>query len=756
MLRFLTCVGILAGESPAGHFKRPILRGLMNTSRIAVIVLFAGLVAAGCSKKTEEKKGGASDSTAAAAYDTALSPQSNPVIIKFITWPDTLTPQMEDLASSLTWNFFDSTTKQKFTPAEMNILSREGFYVQDIPPVSEIDKDDMVDRYGELYVFNYGQSYSTVPVFVTSDFLMHVFHVVFDRMFQSVEEKRFLPILEELTTNLLKESVDQMHGATTPFTRIASSRNVTYLSVAEKLLNDTVDVPHEAKELTDWELRLINDASGIHDSPLMGFQEDYSQYKPRGHYTVNKNLTRYFKAMMWYGRRSFSTKSDTLTLQALLLTHLLSKPENRSLWERLYKPTEFVAGQSDDLTFYDYSELMRAIYGEILNATSLEDTTRLHRLMEEATRRANPAISGNRLRDRNDPKSIEKGFRFMGQRTVPDAYIFSELTSPRVGTDSAPRNMPTELDVMSILGSPVADELLEKYSSVPNYTEQLQKLKGEFNEYPPAMWTQNLYWCWINALRPLLQEKGQGFPYFMRGRKWATKGLATAVGSWTELKHDTFLLSKQSYAEQGEGEDEAIPKPPPQPKSYVEPDIEFFNRAVYLVDKTKTRFASMGLLPAEYEKKLGIFYDQLVNLRAIAQKELLNVEISVDEYESMLLLAQKLAPIILPEDAEDIIEDQYKQMALVTDTHTDAFPGEMLALEDGVGAPQRIYVGVKDNSGGTRICVGYVYSVYEFSQPLGNRLTDEQWKEMVYGKERKGLESKEPAWARGLRSILRH
>jgi hypothetical protein len=307
-----------------------------------------------------------------------------------------------------------------------------------------------------------------------------------------------------------------------------------------------------------------------------------------------------------------------------------------------------------------------------------------------------------------------------------------------------------------MLGSPVADELLQKYDGIPKYADQLGKLRGEFNEYPPAIWSQNLYWCWINALRPLVQEKGQGYPYFMRGRKWATKGLMTSVGSWTELKHDTFLLSKQSYAEMGEGEDEEIPKPPPQPKSYVEPDIEFFNRLVYLVDRTKTRFAGMGLLPAEYEKKLGIFYDQLVNLRSIAQKELLNGGITVEEYESMLLFAQTISPIILPEDAGDVIEDRYKQMALVTDTHTDASPADMKALEDAVGAPQRIYVSVKDNSGGSRICVGYVYSVYEFAQPLTNRLTDEKWKEMVYAKNRKPLESKEPAWARGLRSLVRH
>jgi len=729
----------------------------MTMPKTAILLCaIAGLFAGGCSRKNEEQKTAARpDSTTAAPGDTALAAESKPVIIKFITWPDTLTPQIEDIPSTLTWNYFDSTSRQRLTPAEMNILSREGFFVREVPPRAELTTDDMVDRYNDLYVFNYGQSYSTVPVFISSDFLMHVFHVVFDRMFQSVEQKRFLPILDELTASLLRQSVGQMQHAGSPLMMRAAKGNVAFLSVAARLLNDSVSIPEEAKELTGWELRLINDASGFHASPLMGFQEDYSQYKPRGHYTINRDLTRYFKAMMWYGRRSFTAKSDTLTLQALLLTHLMNSPENRDLWEKLYRPTEFVAGESDDLSFYDYAGMMRAIYGEILNPDEFADPAKLHQFMDAASHRASPKISGNRLRDPDSANSIERGFRFMGQRTTPDAYMFSELTSPRVGSDDHPRNMPTVLDVMSILGSPVADELLERCSSVPSYPEQLARLKGEFNDYPPAEWTRTLYLCWINALRPLIQEKGPGYPYFMRGRKWATKGLMTAVGSWTELKHDTFLLSKQSYAEQGEGEDEAVPTPPPQPRSYVEPDIEFLNRIVYLVDRTRVRFAGLGLLPAEYEKKLGVFYDQLVNLRSIAQKELMNAEITSDEYESILLFAQKIAPIILPEDAGDIIEDQFKQMALVTDTHTDAFPGEMLALEDAVGAPQQIYVAVKDN-GGTRICIGYVYSVYEFTAPISNRLTDEQWKGIVYAANRKPLESREPDWARGLRSIVRH
>ncbi|HUI66325.1 MAG TPA: DUF3160 domain-containing protein, partial [Bacteroidota bacterium] len=321
--------------------------------------------------------------------------------------------------------------------------------------------------------------------------------------------------------------------------------------------------------------------------------------------------------------------------------------------------------------------------------------------------------------------------------------------SPRIGTDAQPRNIPTSLDVMSVLGSAIADSLLVREASVPGYAEKMSALKKEFSDEHPGLWSQNFYWCWLNTLRPLLQIKGKEFPPFMQGRKWATKGLLTSVGSWTELKHDTFLFSKQSYAEMGEGEDEEIPKPPPQPKSFVEADLQFYNRLVYLVDRTRVTFTRMGLLTDEYQRKLALLLAQSIRLRTIAEKELLNEQVTEEEYDLMLHFAHTIDWTILPEERGDIIEDEYKQMALVTDTHTDAFGGRV--LENAIGSPQRIYVAVKDASGGCRVCVGFVYSACEFTQPMGARMTDQEWKKIVYGAARGGLAEREPAWEKSLR-----
>ncbi|MBQ9438821.1 MAG: DUF3160 domain-containing protein [Lachnospiraceae bacterium] len=33
---------------------------------------------------------------------------------------------------------------------------------------------------------------------------------------------------------------------------------------------------------------------------------------------------------------------------------------------------------------------------------------------------------------------------------------------------------------------------------------------------PDTLWNASLYACWLDTLRPLLEEKGEGYPFFMK------------------------------------------------------------------------------------------------------------------------------------------------------------------------------------------------------------------------------------------------
>ncbi len=95
-------------------------------------------------------------------------------------------------------------------------------------------------------------------------------------------------------------------------------------------------MPAYAQELVDAELAKIDAAAGIEPSPLfpgLEFGEDYTQYIPRGHYTLSEELEAYFRSMMWYGRMTFRLKTDDAdvgraeTRAALLLVQALQNAQ---------------------------------------------------------------------------------------------------------------------------------------------------------------------------------------------------------------------------------------------------------------------------------------------------------------------------------------------------------------------------------------------------------------------------------------------
>jgi len=80
----------------------------------------------------------------------------------------------------------------------------------------------------------------------------------------------------------------------------------------------------------------------------------------------------------------------------------------------------------------------------------------------------------------------------------------------------------------------------------------------------------------------LLAPKDSRYPAFMQTQAWTRKELHTALGSWTELKHDTILYAKQVIAEMGGGGPEVEP-----PHSFVEPNPEAYARLLALASMTR-------------------------------------------------------------------------------------------------------------------------------------------------------------------------
>jgi hypothetical protein len=578
-------------------------------------------------------------------------------------------------------------------------------------------------------------------------------------MLQDVEEKKLSPSVSKLSTNLVQTTENEIKtlSASTPAdVRDALTYDLLYFSVAAKLFNPSFAIPDRVAGEANALVARIEKAEGeLPSSSSSKFgDEDFTQYKVRGHYEKNETLQRYFRAMMWLGRRNFPLADRKMTLAATLIPGLVEKAHGTGRFESIDSSLEYLIGSQDRSTLADYRSVNKKVFGtEIPDAnqvaSKLDDNLQAfsHTVESDLPPPQIVSVQTGTGKTQEERLKMVRGFEFLGQRYTLDAFLLNQMSSPSVGSDDNPRNLPATLDVMMTLGSQAAAEQQQQEQQRhkwANYESQTKKLQGVAQERLAKQAT--FYDEWLSAVNslflPVVSKQ-----VFALGKPWQYKNLNTGAASWTELKHDTILYAEQSYAESGGGDYFEIPPyVPPPPKGYVEPNPVFFQRLGQCIDQMLDRMKRTGFMTDEYLDKFTTLRELARKAEAIAQKEVSGAAITGEDYEWIRNLASEFdRPLLLPRGLDEIKDPSELQMALIADVATDAVDGRVLEVATGI--PQRIAVVVKDAYGGTRLTVGYVYSWYEF--PSTKRWADSEWKKIIYtedGGARKQNGAEPPGW----------
>lgn len=625
----------------------------------------------------------------------------------------------------------------KFTQKQKELLAKNSFVVV-------LSKEEQL-----FYIYENNQ-YMKLPSFVTTDSVLQVYHIFYDFSLRSLEAEKLLDALEKMTDSMLHKSIILYNKIQSPDVKAAALKNTAYFGVAQKALEKELpaNMPDEAKRLVDAELKLIKEKAGYTKSPLFQIDLDYSQYKPRGHYTVSAELKRYFAAMMWYGQAPFSLleKENSkkainveATTRALLITYaLFLKSEGEQdidRWENIYEPTKFYVGSTDDLNIFNYKDLLLKVYGQNPDIENLTKKENIDLLYQEALKLPEPKIQAD-LKRVSTPTG--KQFRFMGQRYIADSEILQKLT------DSEKRPMPKGLDIMGVFGSNRAyDLLMNQYKEKekwPEYQTKFTQLKNRFQALPENIWSSNMYYGWLSVLKTLVNPLTGGYPSFMTNTAWKDKSLNTALGSWSELRHDTILYAKGSAAECGGGDE------PPVIKSYVEPNVEVYSRLLWLTKYSRQNLTERNILPESLNYKMGSLEDLLQFLIDASIKELKNEELTKEEYYQLLIYGGTLEYLSASfaggyKGWYEITSETDRNMANIADVHTVLNN----YLEAGVGPADQIFV-VVPIGGKLYLTRGAIFSYYEFVH--GSRLTDEEWQKMI----REKKEPAQPDWTKSYKS----
>jgi hypothetical protein len=651
-------------------------------------------------------------------------------------------------------NYYHFIQKIPLTNEKRNLLYKNGFVVIENEITKNQFKAEQVNAtYSSLKV-------ADVPIFITSDSLLHLYHIQFDETLKRVEEGEFYDELWKLDKALLEASIEDYNeskenSSSSEEVTEAARRNVAYFAVALSLLEEKSDpdqikvkpteapgsekysfeVPKNVREDVEAELNLIY-GQRAETSPIFKYNEDYSQYTPRGHYTSSEKLEKFFRAMMWHGRMSMLLQSDVIpaeestseeltseesmqeariqTIQALLISDHFDRDKNlQARWDRIYYVTAFYVGFSDDPGPYEYAKALDTVFGSDRKGVSFNNEN-LTALKTELEKYESPKIYGGTgeiipagLETENETLEAAKGFRFMGQRYIPDSYILQKLHPPA-------------LNIMDLLGSERAREHLKNLNISENeeYKKAHISLENEFEAFDEEDWNKNLYWSQLYALKPLLVSYPEGYPTFMQTEAWEDKQLNTALASWTEIRHDTILYAKQAYFTG------APPPEPPEEKrveGYVEPVPEFYARMLALTKMAHSGLAEMEVLDDQSDEDFTALENTLEILLKISTKELNNKELTDAEYKFIRNFSQNIAPML------ENVDIKSQSSILVADVYTS--PAGV--LEKGTGKLDLIVVAYKQPDGRIVLGAGPVMSYYEFWQPSGERLTDEEWREML-------------------------
>lgn len=556
-----------------------------------------------------------------------------------------------------------------------------------------------------------GAEYAGHPVFVTTDVAYHVWHLAFDKILRESEQQTLLPALEDMLARLVELARAQEEELAGSELAEEASRVTQFYEAAATVLE--LDVG-EIGPLAADEVELIMAAAAPALSPTLGGDPDsgfittvtdYSLFRPRGHYTRNADLERYFRAMSQLGNNAFLL-TESLPLAILASRVVLSDPDVVTQWQLIYEPTAWLVGAADDYTPFEVGAVVEQVVptGWSDVAAFADDAT------IDLVRRG--LLEGRPVAINPEAASV----RIMGSRWVIDSYILDQLVMPNV----ADRFSASPLDVAAAFGSDWAYRVQEAAgeTAAAGYDEQLAAMQELVAGRTIDDWSGTVYDAWLYAIEPMWQPHGPEFPSFMQGEAWTAKAHQTGFGSYAELKHDTILYTKQAVAEGG-GEE-----PPPPPRHWVEPDPVVYDRLAAIANLMRSGLDERGLLPADYSSlltDLAGFYDWLGGLAA---DELAGLPISEEDNQELGWIGGTLEGFYYrTSDADlDFETGPDSHAALIA----DIMRNPEAVLEVGTGYIDDIFVLVPDDDGDFQVAAGGVYSYYEFWNDA--RLTDEEWR----------------------------
>ena len=233
---------------------------------------------------------------------------------------------------------------------------------------------------------------------------------------------------------------------------------------------------------------------------------------------------------------------------------------------------------------------------------------------------------------------------------------------------------------------------------------------------------------------PLVETKPGNLPDFMKSEGWSYKGLATFLGSWTELI-STSPSQIPVAAVEGIGgpsnETEVFDE-----RGYVEPEPYVYQRVAELTKETRLELEKNKKLSSADAAVLTSLEKTALTLKAISDSEINKIPLSENAHEFI-----KKYPEWLKSVWEEVYRDEIAKnngsTAITLAEHpvtslanAALLPASNSVLQVGTGKVFDVFVIVTVN-GKQKLARGGVYSYYEFLKPAAERVAPADWNGLI-------------------------
>lgn len=590
------------------------------------------------------------------------------------------------------------------------------------------------DNQQQLFHIYEKNDYHNFPSFVTTDLYLQLFHMFFDQGLKSIEEEKFNGAMIDLSQGLYDAMTAEIKNAKTTEVRDAAEWGQAFAAIALALASEKTPLPVAANyaEMVSHEINCATNSQNDFSEFLRYNKAKfaYSLFRPRGHYTRNDLVKRYFRAMMWLQTAPMEA-DDPVQLQraALMSTVVGSNEKLLHSYNRIFEPITFLMGAPDNITILQ-------VYQEVLNTGMPVDILFANKKAMKKLEKKIVELSQQQTRitpkiQNTSPYKIN----LMPQRYQPDGEVLNEMYD--AVSEVSKRGAPMGLDVMAAMGTFKAEQILidelKQDKQWEEFTPSLNKMKTRMGE---INWKETVATRWMEALTEMTKSNPD-YPYFMQTPQWQKKDLNTALASWAELKHDAILYAKQPMAA------ECGDYGPPEPviKGYVEPNTAFWEKAISLMDATMSLLRKYDLVTEKIEDTNDRIKEQAEVFLRISREELAGKKLSDEDYYQLETIGATFENISLALVRQkdqflagwDNVEGADKSIAVVADVFTANGNNnpEPSILYEATGPAYEIYV-VVEIDGYLYLTRGGVFSYREFRRPVDEqRMTDEEWQEKL-------------------------